>query len=58
MCPSVVGGLPAAEILTTREDTATVVYALDNTLMLIVLRSDFEYGNMIRKTTAKPLTLS
>ena len=29
MCPSVVGGLPVAEILTTREDTATVVYALE-----------------------------
>ena len=29
MCPSVVGGLPLAEILTTREDTGTILFALE-----------------------------
>ena len=42
MCPSVVGGLPVAEILTTREDTATVVYALE--LLKSVLPPGAFYG--------------
>ena len=29
MCPSVVGGLPLAEILITREDTGTILFALE-----------------------------
>ena len=29
VCPSVIGGLPLAEILTTREDTKTIHFALE-----------------------------
>ena len=42
MCPSVVGGLPLAEILTTREDTGTIMFALE--LLKSVLPSGAFYG--------------
>ena len=42
MCPSVIGGLPLADILCTREDTDTVAFALD--MLKTVLPSGAFYG--------------
>ena len=42
ICPSVVGGLPVAEILTTREDTDTIMFGLE--LLKSVLPGGAFYG--------------
>ena len=42
VCPSVVGGLPLADILCTREDTETIHFALE--LLKTVLPTDAFYG--------------
>ena len=42
VCPSVIGGLPVGEILTTREDTDTLRFGLD--LLKTVLPGDAFYG--------------
>ena len=42
ICPSAVGGLPVAEILTTREDTDTIIFGLE--LLKSVLPTGAFYG--------------
>ena len=42
ICPSVIGGLPVAEILTTREDTDTIMFGLE--MLKSVLPAGAFYG--------------
>ena len=48
ICPSLVGGLPVAEILTAREDTATVVHALE---LLKFIRTTMMYISVVHVTS-------
>ena len=41
-CPSSIGGLPVTEIITTREDTPTITFALD--ILTSVLPTGRFYG--------------
>ena len=45
ICPSVIGGLPVAELLTTRQDTDTILFGLE--LLKSVLPAGAFYGRDI-----------